>query len=538
MADSREPPPFEVDEGDAKKDDDDLFSDASEHQKTDSVGETKKEAEPVKKTVPVFVSLNDHEDEDDDLFAEEDVVLDSDENEEDQTITEKYIPKLEEPKKKEPTVAESLAAVPPEAIRPLSAEEERPKLPVSQSSTSSSKITSSTKNAEERNEGEDDQYSLEIMVTEPMKVGDGMGAYIVYKVMTKTNVPAFRRNDMCVPRRFSDFLGLHEKLSEKHVHQGCIVPPAPEKSVLGMTKVKMSKEESGSADFVEKRRAALERFLKRTAAHPVLRMDPDFREFLERDGELPKSTSTSALSGAGVKRLLSRVGDAVEKISFKMDENDEWFEDRHQQIENLDQQLRKLHSSMEALSQHRKELSQTTAVFAKSAAMLANAEEHTALSRALSQLAETEEKIEQLHKEQSDQDYFTMAELLKDYIVLIGAVKDVLHERVKVYKTWKDAEATLTKKRETKVKLELSHKTDKISQAQQEITEWNHKVEKGQADFERISATIKKEVARFDRLRVEDFKKSVITYLEHLMENEQKLIKYWEAFLPEGKAII
>ena len=69
------------------------------------------------------------------------------------------------------------------------------------------------------------------------------------------------------------------------------------------------------------------------------------------------------------------------------------------------------------------DLSQTTAVFAKSTAMLGNAEEHTALSRALSQLAETEEKIEALHKEQSEQDFYTMAELLKDYIALMGAVK-------------------------------------------------------------------------------------------------------------------
>lgn len=67
----------------------------------------------------------------------------------------------------------------------------------------------------------------------------------------------------------------------------------------------------------------IHRYLNRTASHPLLRMDPDFREFLERDGELPKATSTSALSGAGVKRLLNRVGDAVEKITFKMDESDE-----------------------------------------------------------------------------------------------------------------------------------------------------------------------------------------------------------------------
>lgn len=55
--------------------------------------------------------------------------------------------------------------------------------------------------------------------------------------------------------------------------------------------------------------------------------------------------------------------------------------------------------------------------------MLGTCEEHTALSRALSQLAEVEEKVEQLHSNQAGQDFFLLSELLKDYISLIGAVK-------------------------------------------------------------------------------------------------------------------
>ena len=69
------------------------------------------------------------------------------------------------------------------------------------------------------------------------------------------------------------------------------------------------------------------------------------------------------------------------------------------------------------------ELALNTGQFAKSAAMLGNAEEHTALSRALSQLAEVEEKIDQLHMDQADNDFFVFSELIKDYISLIGAVK-------------------------------------------------------------------------------------------------------------------
>lgn len=69
------------------------------------------------------------------------------------------------------------------------------------------------------------------------------------------------------------------------------------------------------------------------------------------------------------------------------------------------------------------DLANSTGIFAKSAAMLANCEEHTSLSRALSQLAQTEEKIDLLYQEQAVTDYSLLAELLRDYIGLLGTVK-------------------------------------------------------------------------------------------------------------------
>ena len=137
----------------------------------------------------------------------------------------------------------------------------------------------------------------------------------------------------------------------------------------------------------------------------------------------------------------------------------------------MDQQLRKLYTSVESLIHHRKELTQTTGAFAKSAAMLGNCEEHTSLSCALSQLAETEEKIEQLYSKQVDNDFFYLGELLKDYIALIGAVKEAFHQRVKVFQMWQHSQQMLTKKREIKAKLELALKADKISQANEEVVE-------------------------------------------------------------------
>ncbi|EGV94525.1 Sorting nexin-2 [Cricetulus griseus] len=212
--------------------------------------------------------------------------------------------------------------------------------------------------------------------------------------------------------------------------------------------------------------------------------------------KLPRAVNTQALSGAGILRMVNKAADAVNKMTIKMNESDAWFEEKQQQFENLDQQLRKLHASVEALVCHRKELSANTAAFAKSAAMLGNSEDHTALSRALSQLAEVEEKIDQLHQEQAFADFYMFSELLSDYIRLIAAVKGVFDHRMKCWQKWEDAQITLLKKRETEAKMMVANKPDKIQQAKNEIRE---------------------------KERVKDFKSVIIKYLESLVQTQQQM---------------
>ncbi|XP_023694013.1 sorting nexin-1 [Paramormyrops kingsleyae] len=390
--------------------------------------------------------------------------------------------------------------------------------------------------AELEEEESEDKFELNISITNPEKVGDGMNAYMAYQVSTQTSLPMFRSKSFTVKRRFSDFLGLYEKLSEKHAQNGYIVPPPPEKSILGMTKVKVGKEDPSSAEFVERRRAALERYLQRVVAHPSLLQDPDVREFLERD-ELPRAVNTQALSGAGFLKMINRATDAVSKMTIKMNESDIWFEEKLQEVESEDQQLRKLHGVVESLVNHRKDLSINTAVFAKSVAMLGSSEDNTALSRALSQLAEVEDRMEQLHQEQASSDFFVFAELLADYIRLLGGVRGCFDQRMKTWQRWQDAQVTLQKKRENEARLLWANKPDKLQQAKEEIAEWENKVTQYEADFERISTTVRKEVLRFEKEKARDFKNQIMKYLESLLHSQQQLIKYWEAFLPEAKAI-
>ncbi|XP_032480372.1 sorting nexin-1 isoform X4 [Phocoena sinus] len=303
-----------------------------------------------------------------------------------------------------------------------------------QEATNSSKPQPSYEELEE--EEEEDQFDLTVGITDPEKIGDGMNAYVAYKVTTQTSLPMFRSKQFAVKRRFSDFLGLYEKLSEKHSQNGFIVPPPPEKSLIGMTKVKVGKEDSSSAEFLEKRRAALERYLQRIVNHPTMLQDPDVREFLEKE-ELPRAVGTQTFSGAGLLKMFNRATDAVSKMTIKMNESD---------IAAFDQ-------------------------------------------------------------------------------------------RMKMWQRWQDAQATLQKKREAEARLLWANKPDKLQQAKDEIVEWESRVTQYERDFERISTVVRKEVIRFEKEKSKDFKNHVIKYLETLLYSQQQLAKYWEAFLPEAKAI-
>lgn len=149
----------------------------------------------------------------------------------------------------------------------------------------------------------------------------------------------------------------------------------------------------------------------------------------------------------------------------------QWFEQKQAWIEQLDGQLRKLHASVESLIHHRKELTTATSQLAKSTAILGNCEEHNSLSCALSQLAATQEKIEKVYERQTADDFTYLSELLKDYIALIGSVREAFSQRVKCFQALSTFELSLTRKREQKGRLELALKHDRVPPVEEEIRE-------------------------------------------------------------------
>merc|ERR1719419_1885983 len=307
-----------------------------------------------------------------------------------------------------------------------------------------------------------------------------------------------------------------------------------------MTKVKMSKETSAETpmqqdEFVEKRRAALERFLNRTASHASLRTDPDFREFLEMETELPKANQTMTFSGKNMMKIINKVGDSITNITLKLEETDDWFEEKTNTIEQLENQLRKLHQATEALVWYRKDLGYATNNVSKSLAVLSGSEENSGLSAAIAQLSSVQEKIASIHQEQANVEFFELSELMKDYLGLVGAVKNVFNERVKAWQSWQHTTARLTRKR--KVKAELGQKMEAIATLRQEIADLEREQDMAQENFDRISRLIRKEVEAFDFKKADDFKKTIIKYLETMLSAQEQISEQWERYLPEIKVV-
>eukprot|EP00850_Spirogloea_muscicola_P013233 SM000088S23774 [mRNA] locus=s88:548601:552415:- [translate_table: standard] len=129
------------------------------------------------------------------------------------------------------------------------------------------------------------KQKLMITVSDPQKVVDpnsslvpGGNTYFTYLVTTRIDISESKSEEVLVRRRFKDFVTLADRLAEGY--RGYFIPPRPDKSVVE-SQVMQSKE------FVEMRRLALERYLRRLAAHPVLRKAEELRIFLESPEKLP-----------------------------------------------------------------------------------------------------------------------------------------------------------------------------------------------------------------------------------------------------------
>ncbi|AQK86650.1 Sorting nexin 2B [Zea mays] len=103
----------------------------------------------------------------------------------------------------------------------------------------------------------------------------GSGSYFSYLITTRF---AGGGGEVRVRRRFRDVVALADGLAA--AHRGLFVPARPDKSVLEGQVLQRH-------NFVSQRCAALQRYLCRLAAHPIVGQSPGLRTFLTEPGAIP-----------------------------------------------------------------------------------------------------------------------------------------------------------------------------------------------------------------------------------------------------------
>lgn len=129
--------------------------------------------------------------------------------------------------------------------------------------------------------GEPENF-LEIEVRNPVTHNLGGNPYTDYEIVCRTNIPAFRKRQSRIRRRYSDFVAFRRLLEQEQELSRVVIPPLPGKILLTSNKF--------NDVNIEKRRQGLESFLTTVLSHPLLQTGSRLLiEFIQNEKWDPKS---------------------------------------------------------------------------------------------------------------------------------------------------------------------------------------------------------------------------------------------------------
>ncbi|KAL6273394.1 hypothetical protein ACE6H2_024086 [Prunus campanulata] len=276
------------------------------------------------------------------------------------------------------------------------------------------------------------QPYLSVSVTDPVKLGNGVQAYISYRVITKTNFPEYQGPEKIVIRRYSDFVWLRDRLFEKF--KGVFIPPLPEKSAVEKFRF--------SAEFIEMRRQALDVFVNRIASHHELQQSEDLRTFLQADEETMErlrfhETGIFKKKPADLMQIFkdvqSKVSDVVLGKEKPVEESNPEYEKLKHYIFELENHLAEAQKHAYRLVKRHRELGQSLSDFGKAAKLL-GACEGNALGKAFTELGAKSEALSIRLQKEAHQLLMNFEEPLKDYVRAVQSIKATIAERANAFR--------------------------------------------------------------------------------------------------------
>jgi sorting nexin-1/2 len=344
---------------------------------------------------------------------------------------------------------------------------------------------------------------LSVSVTEPVKMGAGMQAYISYRVSTRTNMQDFRETEKIVIRRFSDFVWLYERLLE--CYKGAIVPSLPGKNAVEKFRF--------TAEFIEVRRKALDVFLNRVTAHPELRKSEDLKNFLQADEEVwamekTRSTESSVFKKKPsdfmqmLKDVQSKVTDVVMRKEKAVEETDPEYEKLKNYVVELEDHLAEAQRHSMRLVKRQRESGKVLADFSKAIKLLSQCETG-ALKQALGDIADRAEELSANQQKQGLELLLQFEEPLKEYVGIVQNIKVAMADRAQSYREQQELLEAYSLKKLSLEKLKLLQPT-KAGDMEADLHYSKTQCEEAQARYQRIVSLMNQDMLRFQEGKTHD----------------------------------
>ncbi|KAK3394498.1 sorting nexin-4 [Podospora didyma] len=284
---------------------------------------------------------------------------------------------------------------------------------------------------------------LECIVSEPHKENDGTkDAYVSYMITTNTTFQTFQKPTATVRRRFTDFVFLYKVLCRDY--QACAVPPLPDKQ-----RMEYVRGDRFGPDFMARRAYSLQRFLSRTALHPVLRRASIFHTFLEspdwnatmrsrsaRGSMAPGSAPDVMVPGAGGSTpgtsgggggFIDTFADSFMNAFTKVHKPDRRFIEVKDKSDKLDEDLNHVEKVVARVTRREADLETDLKDLAEQFQRLITLEPgvESAVHAFAASVEDTAAGLKKL-KDHTDQDYLGS---LRDMTAYSGALKNLLKAR-------------------------------------------------------------------------------------------------------------
>ncbi|XP_020202008.1 sorting nexin 2A isoform X2 [Cajanus cajan] len=427
---------------------------------------------------------------------------------------------------------------------------------------------------------------LNITVSNPVKeqetsnsIVPGSNSYVTYLITTRTNIPEFGANsDFGVRRRFRDVVTLSDRLAE--AYRGFFIPPRPDKSVVESQV--MQKQE-----FVEQRRVALEKYLRRLAAHPVIRKSDELRVFLQVEGRLPLPATTDVASrvldgaaklprqlmgesvlaphevvqpargGRDLLRLFKELRQSVANdwggSRPSVVEEDKEFLEKKERIHELEQQINGASQQAESLVKAQQDMGETMGELGLAFIKLTKFENEEAVSNTqriraadMKGVATAAVKASRLFRELNAQTVKHL-DTLHEYLGLMLAVHSAFSDRSSALLTVQTLLSELSSLQSRAEKLEAASskifgadktRVRKLEELQETIRVTEDAKNVAIREYERIKENNRSELERLDKERQADFLNMLKGFVVNQVGYAEKIANVWTKVVEDTRGYV